>query len=62
MEWFPKPPSHQAFDRLLTELTQAFSAILQQLMEEKPAEAIDMSMPFVDSTPILLKKHLVQGT
>lgn len=60
-DWFPKLPSYQAFDRRLTELTPAFCAIAQRLMEEKPMEAIDMNILLMDSMPILLAKASRSG-
>ena len=61
LDWFPKLPRYQAFDRRLTELTPAFCAIAQRLMEEKPPEAIDMNMLLMDSMPILLAKASRSG-
>lgn len=61
-DWFPKLPSYQAFDRRLTELTPAFCAIAQRLMDEKPPETIDMNVLMVDSMPILLAKASRSGT
>ena len=56
LDWFPKLPSYQAFDRRLAELSPAFSALAQRLMEERPVEANDMDMLLMDSMPILLAK------
>lgn len=56
LDWFPKLPSYQAFDRRLGELTSAFSALAEMLMEQQPVEATDMNMLLVDSMPVLLAK------
>lgn len=60
-DWFPRLPSYQAFDRRLTELSVAFSALAECLMAQKPMEAIDMNMFLVDSLPILLAKASRSG-
>lgn len=62
LDWFPKLPSYQAFDRRLTELVPAFSAIAQRLIEKKTMEAIDMNILLADSMPIVLAKASRSGS
>lgn len=61
LEWFPKLPSYQAFDRRLGELSPALSALAQRWMERKTAQAIDMNMLLADSLPVLLAKGSRSG-
>lgn len=56
IEWFPKLPSYQAFDRRLGELSPAFSRLAEMWMVEQPIVATDMNTLLVDSLPILLAK------
>ena len=56
LDWFPRLPSYQAFDRRLGELSPAFAALAERLIEEKRPDARDMYVLLVDSLPIMLAK------
>ena len=62
LDWFPELPSYQAFNRRLGELSSAFSALAECLLEEKPMEANDMNILIIDSMPVILAKASRSGS
>lgn len=61
LDWFPKLPSYQAFDRRLGDLSPAFASLAERLMTQRNPEGIDMNMLLGDSMPVLLAKGSRSG-
>ncbi len=56
LEWFPKLPSYQAFDRRVGALGPAFGALAEIWLDQISAHTAEKPVYIVDSCPIILAK------
>ena len=57
IEWFPKLPSYQAFNRRLNELSPAFQELSTIFLESPALSMHQSSIGLIDSLPIILAKQ-----
>ena len=57
LDWFPRLPSYQAFNRRLNELAPAFQELSAILLESPTLEMHHSAIGLIDSFPIILAKN-----